>query len=75
MEQVEFDLAQIVYVMQTVHSELIYKTLFKEATREKKKEFKVNTFNTALILFENYLNVIKDISFSLNKMTEITPIF
>jgi len=67
MEQVEFDLAQIAYVMQTAHFELIYKTLFKEATREKKKDFKVNTFNAALVLFENYLNVIKDISLSLRQ--------
>lgn len=48
--------------MQTAHFELIYKTLFKEATREKKKQFQVNTFNAALTLFENYLNVINDIS-------------
>ena len=48
--------------MQTAHFELIYKTLFKEATREKKKQFQINTFNAALTLFENYLNVINDIS-------------
>lgn len=58
----EFDLAQIANVMQTAHFELIYKTLFREATREKKKQFKVNTFNAGLKLMESYLNVINDIS-------------
>lgn len=32
-EQVEFDLAQIAHIMQTAHFELIYKVLFREATR------------------------------------------
>ena len=50
--------------MQTAHFELIYKTLFREATREKKKDFKVNIFNAAMKLFESYLNVISDISIS-----------
>jgi hypothetical protein len=40
--------------------------LFREATREKKKQFDVNMFNAALILFLNYLDVIEDISLTTN---------
>lgn len=52
---VEFDFGQVFCIMQTGHFELIYKLLFREATREKKKAFDVNMFNAALILFLNYL--------------------
>lgn len=44
--------------MQTGHFELIYKLLFRETTREKKKSFDINMFNAAIILFLNYLEVI-----------------
>lgn len=52
--------------MQNAHFELIYKLLYTEATREKKKQFKINVFNAALKLFDSYLDVIADISNSMN---------
>lgn len=50
--------------MQTTHFELIYKLLYREATREKKKNFDINLFNGALRLFLSYMEVIEDISLS-----------
>jgi hypothetical protein len=52
--------------MQTGHFELVYKLLFREATREKKKKFDINMFHAALILFYHYIEIIEDISISLN---------
>lgn len=52
---VEFDLSQILFIMQTGHFELIYKLLFREATRDKKRQFDINMFHAALILFLNYI--------------------
>ncbi len=52
--------------MQNAHFELIYKLLLREATREKKKFFKINLFNAALKLFDSYLDVIGDLSSSMN---------
>lgn len=64
--QIKLELSWIVEVMQNAHFELIYKILFREATREKKKLFKINIFNAALKLFNSYLDVISDISTSMN---------
>lgn len=55
---VEFDLSPIAQLMQFSHFELIYKTLYHEVTREKKKDFKVNTFNADLMLFAEYLRIL-----------------
>lgn len=52
--------------MQKSHFTLIYKLLFRESTREKKKQFKINVFNAALKLFDSYLDVIGDLSNSMN---------
>ena len=38
----------------------------QEATREKKKLFKINVFNAGVRLFQSYLNVVDDISNSMN---------
>lgn len=62
--QVEFDFKQILCIMQAGHFELIYKLLFREATREKKKNFDINMFHAALLLFLSYIEVIEDISMS-----------
>lgn len=64
--QVEFEFKQILCVMQAGHFELIYKLLFREATREKKKNFDINMFHAALLLFLSYIEVIEDISMSFN---------
>lgn len=64
--RVEFNLSWIVEVMQNAHFELIYKILMREATREKKKLFKINMFNAGLKIFNSYLDVITDISNSFN---------
>ncbi len=52
--------------MQTAHFELIYKILSREANREKKKQFKINFFHAGLKLFNSYLDVITEISNSMN---------
>ena len=61
---VEFDLAQIAPLMQVQHFELIYKVLYYEVTQKKKKDFKVNTFHAALVLFEEYLKILTEMSLS-----------
>lgn len=63
---VEFDLSPIAQLMQFPHFELIYKTLYQEVTREKKKDFKVNTFNADLMLFTEYLRILTDMSVSMS---------
>ena len=40
--------------------------MFGEATKEKKKNFDINRFHAALILFLDYIEVIEDISVSFN---------
>jgi hypothetical protein len=65
-DRVEFNFGWVVEIMQTPHFELIYKILSREANREKKKQFKVNFFHAGLKLFNSYLDVISDISNSMN---------
>ncbi len=64
--KVEFDLTQIAPIMQTAHFQLIYRILYREITRQKKKHFQVNLFHAGICLFQNYLDVIQDISISLS---------
>lgn len=45
---------------------MIYKILYREVTKEKKKNFDINLFHGALILFLEYVQVIEDISVSFN---------
>jgi hypothetical protein len=65
-DRVEFNFGWVVEVMQTPHFELIYKILSREAGREKRKQFKVNFFHAGLKLFNSYLDVVGDISNSMN---------
>jgi hypothetical protein len=55
-----------VEVLQNAHFELIYKILYQEATREKRKQFKINLYNAAIKLFSSYLEVVEDISNSMS---------
>jgi hypothetical protein len=52
--------------MQVQHFELIYKVLYHEVTKEKKKDFKVNNFHAALVLFEEYLKILSEMFVSLS---------
>ena len=56
----------IVDVMQNTHFELIYKTIYTEATRQKRKLFKINQFNAGIKLFSSYLDVVDDLSHSMS---------
>lgn len=52
--------------MQNAHFELIYKLMFTEVTREKKKHFKINLFNAAIKMFSSYLEIVEVMSSSMN---------